>query len=170
MSVSLRQVDRLHAGVLSALHVESFGPAGWSETAVSEVLAMPGAFGFLVLEGETPLGFVLARLAADECEILALAVTPGARGRGLARALLDAALRRAADGCARVVHLEVSEENHAARALYESRGFRKAGRRAAYYRGSRGESSAALILNLALCEEDGKSAQGSQRPDGLPLC
>jgi ribosomal-protein-alanine N-acetyltransferase len=170
MSVSLRQVDRLHAGVLSALHVESFGPAGWSETAVSEVLAMPGAFGFLVLEGDAPLGFVLARLAADECEILALAVTPGARGLGLARALLEAALRRAAAGRARVVHLEVSEENRAARALYESRGFRKAGRRAVYYRGPGDAGSAALILSLMVCEVDGKLEQGSQRPDGLPLC
>ena len=72
--------------------------------------------------------------AADEGEILNLAVAPSGRRHGLGRALvrdiLDALARRGV----RHVYLEVRESNAPARALYGAHGFQEAGRRKQYYR------------------------------------
>ncbi len=75
---------------------------------------------------------VLARVAA-EAEIHDLAVHPAFRRRGLARALVEHALREAARAGARTCWLEVRIGNRAARALYDALGFAAAGRRRGYY-------------------------------------
>ena len=59
----------------------------WSEDAIALQLALPGAFGLIDECG----GMLLGRVAADEAEVLTLAVAPSARRRGLATALLRAA-------------------------------------------------------------------------------
>jgi ribosomal-protein-alanine N-acetyltransferase len=79
-------------------------------------------------------GYIVALDAADEGEILNLAVAPGGRRRGLGRALVDAMLDTLADRGVRHVYLEVRESNAPARALYAALGFAEAGRRKAYYR------------------------------------
>ena len=77
------------------------------------------------------LGFLVARQTAPgEREILNLAVDPSERRRGVARALLQAELRRGKNQW----FLEVRESNSHAIRLYESAGFRVAGRRESYYR------------------------------------
>jgi ribosomal-protein-alanine N-acetyltransferase len=124
---------------LSALarqHAACFTRA-WTEAALRGLLKSPGTIGFAAHDG-----FVLARVAGDEAEILTLAVVPDARRRGIGAALL-----RETAGCARVMgartmFLEVSESNAAAIALYTRAGFREAGRRRSYY----GPSDDALIL------------------------
>ena len=134
------RVGRDAAALLAALDHEARGAAGWSEAAFADLLAMPGA---LALAGEA--GFVLARLAADEAEIIMLAVRPDLRRGGQGRALLRAAMQAAsAQGAARLF-LEVAEDNEAARALYAGLGFQVLGRRAQYY----GEVDA-LVLGLTL--------------------
>ena len=80
--------------------------------------------------GGRVLGFLVVRqIAADEREILNLAVDPAARRRGLARKLLENELRRAKTQW----FLEVRASNCRAIKLYESAGFRVAGRRESYY-------------------------------------
>ena len=60
---------------------------------------------------------------ADDCWLEDLFVEEDARGSGLGRALVEAALERARErGCARM-ELDVNEANAAALALYESLGF-----------------------------------------------
>ena len=78
-------------------------------------------------------GFVLARAAGGEAEILTLAVAPAARGQGLGRALLQAAAAHAATLGAQSMFLEVGADNPAALALYAGLGFVRAGQRKAYY-------------------------------------
>ena len=68
-------------------------------------------------------GLILVRVAADEAEILTLAVIPGVRRSGIGHALLQEATSMAAALGARVVFLEVSVTNIAARALYTKAGF-----------------------------------------------
>jgi ribosomal-protein-alanine N-acetyltransferase len=89
---------------------------------------------------------VLVRLAADEAEILTLAVAPEARRRGRARALLKAAQAHAAAGGARRLVLEVAEDNAPARALYAAAGFGPVGRRRGYYDRAAGAAADALVL------------------------
>ena len=101
-------------------------------------LATPGAFGWIDERG----GMILARVAADEAEILTLAVMPEARRNGIARRLMEAAIAEARRRSARSMVLEVGVLNVPAMALYAALGFAEVGRRSGYY--AKGED--ALIL------------------------
>ena len=62
---------------------------------------------------------------ADECYLAELYVVPGRRGSGLGRTILRAGVERAsARGCD-FMDLSTSEDDVAARHLYESEGFRR---------------------------------------------
>jgi len=139
-----RAVGTADIPMVAALHGECFPEDPWNEAAITEVLAMPGAFGFLAASGEEPVGFLLALDLGVECEIVALGVRPAARRRGHAVRLLARFIEVAADRPAR---LEVAEDNSAALALYRGAGFRPAGRRPAYYRRPNGTAVGALLLN-----------------------
>ena len=76
---------------------------------------------------------MVARVASDEAEILTLAVAPGARGKGLGRALLSAAIAEAARRGAKAIFLEVGRDNPAALALYAALRFANVGSRKGYY-------------------------------------
>lgn len=91
---------------------------------------------FLVAEGEGEriVGYVVALDAADEGEILNLAVAPTGRRHGLGRALVEHVLEALRARGIRHVYLEVRESNAPARALYAGHGFREVGRRSQYYR------------------------------------
>lgn len=137
------------AAPLAALAAEAAVP-GWSEASLASTLRDAGVIALLVRGASAaPEGFVLARVAADEVEVLLVAVAAAVRRRGIARRLLEAALARAAG--ARRAHLEVRASNAGAIALYEALGFVAAGRRPRYYAG--GED--ALSMRRSLLESDG---------------
>jgi len=123
---------------LAALHAACFAE-GWSAADIAQLLAA-GAFAI-----HTQQGFVLTRVAGGEAEILTLAVVPPARGNGLGRALLQAAIARAQAEGAEAMFLEVGADNPHALALYAGLGFAKVGMRKAYY-----ASGDALVLRLPL--------------------
>ena len=100
--------------------------------------------------GRRPVGFIVSRRAADEAEILSVAVARSWQGRGLARKLLDLHLRRLAGFGLRAVFLEVDEDNVPARKLYARAGFSQVGRRPGYYAQGRGKPAAALVLRRDL--------------------
>ncbi len=79
-------------------------------------------------------GYVIAQDAADEGEILNLAVASARLRGGIGRALVEQVLAALAERGARQVFLEVRESNGAARALYASLRFEEVGRRSSYYR------------------------------------
>ncbi len=128
-----------HVDVMAAVHAAAM-PDGdaWTAEAIAALLALPGTFGLVHREG----GMVLARVAADEAEILTLAVPPETRRHGSGSALLAAAEAGAAEAGARTMYLEVAEHNHPARTLYAGAGYALAGRRRGYYR----DGSNALLL------------------------
>lgn len=116
-----------HAPALAAIHAAAFPPAErWDTRAMAELLAMPGAFGFIDARG----GFILARLAGGEAEILTLAIQPALRRQGRGRVLLDRVLKHVGDS---TVFLEVAADNAAAGSLYAAAGFVECGRRRDYY-------------------------------------
>jgi ribosomal-protein-alanine N-acetyltransferase len=127
---------------LAALHAACF-PDPWNAAAISALLVAPDSFAYAHEDG-----FVLARAAGGEAEILTLAVAPAARGQGLGRRLLHAAVARARELGAETMFLEVGTENPAALALYARLGFTKVGTRKGYYRGGD-----ALVLRLPLVGE-----------------
>lgn len=115
---------------MAAIHASAFPAAErWSAAAFAAQLALPGGFGFVDEAG----GLVLLRVAADEAEVLTLAVAPDMRHRGVGRGLLEAALAGAAAQGAVSLFLEVARSNVAARTLYAAAGFAEAGLRRGYY-------------------------------------
>lgn len=143
MSGGIEAAGPADAPALAALHEAAF-EAGerWDAAAIGVLLGMPGVFG-LHIPGA---GFVLARVAADEAEILTLAVIPTARRQGHAGALLAGAMAAALLRGAGTMFLEVSDRNAAARGLYAQAGFAEAGRRRHYY----ADGADALVLRRAL--------------------
>ena len=123
----MRRVGRDSSELLAVLHKQCF-ERPWDAAAIDAVLDHPGAIAFAT-EG----GFILMRQAADEAEVLTLAVVPNARRRGIGAALVRAACDQAYSCRVGAVFLEVAEDNAGARALYARLGFIEAGRRSAYY-------------------------------------
>lgn len=68
-------------------------------------------------------GHVILRRLGEEWEIKRLVVTPAARGRGIARSLVGAALDRAREGGADRVILQTGIQQPESIRLYESMGF-----------------------------------------------
>jgi tRNA threonylcarbamoyladenosine biosynthesis protein TsaB len=132
------------AALLAALHAQAF-ERPWDAASLRDLLGGPGVFAF-----HAASGFVLARAAAGEAEILTLAVAPASRGRGLGRALMQAAAAHAARLGAETMFLEVGADNKAALALYRGLGFARAGARKGYYGGVSQVAGDALVLKAAL--------------------
>jgi [ribosomal protein S18]-alanine N-acetyltransferase len=119
--------------ILAALHAASFAEA-WSGTFIRDLFAGPGVFAFVQDDG-----FILARAAGGEAEILTIAVIPGSRRQGVGRALVRKAAAHAQDLGAAALFLEVTTDNEAARKLYSGLGFKRVGLREAYYGGKDAE-------------------------------
>jgi GNAT superfamily N-acetyltransferase len=83
----------------------------------------------VLLGGREPQGLAVLRFRpaiwteALECYLAELYVVPERRGRGLGRALMEAAINFAREKGATYMDLGTSEDDIAARALYESLGF-----------------------------------------------
>jgi ribosomal-protein-alanine N-acetyltransferase len=129
--------------VLAAIHATAFSRAdAWSRDVFDLQLAMPNVFGLLHRSG----GTIIVRVAADEAEVLTLAVVPEIRRSGVGATLLREAVSQAAGLGAHTVFLEVSVTNIAARGLYSKAGFIQVGRRRHYY----SNNVDALVLRLDL--------------------
>lgn len=92
-----------------------------------------GCCGALNLPTGSVAGYLCFWVIADEIQILNVTVHQDCRRRGIARKLLVHAFRMGIEKNARLAVLEVRESNSAARALYESMGFRNVGERPDYY-------------------------------------
>ena len=135
---------------LAALHARAFDKP-WSSGEIVKLLQNPAAFA-LIARGEGAFqGFVLAWAAAGEAELLTVAVVPEARRRGHGAALVTAAGVSAQTRGAMSMHLEVAEDNHAARALYAQLGYIETGRRHAYY-AREGSSVDAIAMRCLLLQ------------------
>jgi ribosomal-protein-alanine N-acetyltransferase len=138
------------AGALARLHGEAFR-RGWSEPEFERLLLDRQVLAHCARRGREVAGFIMSRRAADEAEILSVAVAAARRGRGLARGLLDLHLRRLAGLAVKRVFLEVEDDNTPALRLYRRAGFREVGRREQYYpRGTEARPASALVLRRDL--------------------
>lgn len=90
---------------------------------------------YFVAQSDTGVigGYLILSLAADEAEIINVAVPPALRRRGIGVALVDEALAFAAARGAAACYLEVRESNRPARRLYEKMSFNVVGVRKMYY-------------------------------------
>lgn len=158
MTDSVEPAGVAHAAAMGAIHRMAFPlDDAWGRDAIALQLALPGVFGWLDPHG----GMIIARIAADEVEVLTLAVIPKVRRQGIATRLLNTAMTHACGRGARTAFLEVSVDNAAAQALYERANFTPAGRRPRYY----SDGADALVLRRTLMppveQRDPSSAVGS---------
>jgi ribosomal-protein-alanine N-acetyltransferase len=147
-TVIIESASVAHLALLTALHGRCFTP-GWTEATMAGLLAVPGAFALIATELDNgaalPVGFALARVVADESELLSIGVVPERQRGGVARRLVAACVERAAAAGAVVLFLEVGEANQAARALYDGLGFHAIGRRHRYYETPAGFEDALIM-------------------------
>ncbi|RYY27584.1 MAG: GNAT family N-acetyltransferase [Sphingomonadales bacterium] len=146
MSTILNQSELREGGAHDLPHIaqimqDGFDPRfgeAWTSAQCMGMLSLPGVWLVIASLGEDDVAFALARMAADEAELLLLATRPAARRRGVGGALLRAIIEEArARGAARI-HLEVRSGNDAVE-LYRREGFAKVGQRNNYYRGKAGQ-------------------------------
>jgi ribosomal-protein-alanine N-acetyltransferase len=138
-------LTRPDAAALARLHAAAFAGSerAWTVVELASLLEAPGVL--VAITGAD--GFALARTAADEAELLTLAVAPNSRGRGLGAYLLGRIETQAAAQDATRIFLEVHAGNAPALRLYSSAGYRQIGRRRDYYAPGRD----ALVLSKELC-------------------
>ena len=138
------------AETLSRLHFACFDE-GWNAATFARLMSPQGSFALLAYDGEgrqrpsAAIGFALVRHTRGESELLTLGVVPARRDAGVARSLMTALLSHVAQDGASTMVLEVAEDNHAARHLYETFGFVAVGRRAGYYRREDGAADAVTM-------------------------
>ncbi|WP_223479156.1 ribosomal protein S18-alanine N-acetyltransferase [Oricola indica] len=153
IDVVVDPLDISHTRHMADLHAVSFSRP-WTDGEFHDMLGQPTVFGFVAREltwGKSKvLGFVLARGAAGEAEILTITVAPDWQGHGLGRKLMDAVLRKAHGERIESVFLEVDETNAPAIALYRKLGFFQVGGRPDYYRDKAGRRTAALVMRRDL--------------------
>lgn len=135
------------ANELSALHACAL-PPGWSSP---EIAAYCGETDRMVLKAANFAGlhgFAVLQFAADEAEILTIAVRHASRRQGVASYLMETAIGLFGEKSVSCAYLEVEEGNIPARSLYEKSGFRIFARRKNYYRTAGAGMATALIMRL----------------------
>jgi ribosomal-protein-alanine N-acetyltransferase len=149
--VTFRPLSSAIAAQCAAIHAPAFAHA-WSATDFEQLLSAENVIADGALDSARGrlVAMVISRRAADEAEVLTLAVASGRRRNGLGRALLATHFGRLSALGIRTLFLEVGADNSAARALYERLGFALVGQRTGYYRQSDGSDVGALILRRDL--------------------
>jgi ribosomal protein S18 acetylase RimI-like enzyme len=140
----VRSEEYAEAGRITGLAYEEFAPEGVSPNRdyLNRVADVAGRAGHalvlgafengrplgtvtLELDGRVPGGHSRPPLAADQANVRMLGVDPGARRRGVGRALMEACETAAGRAGKRRITLETTAAMAAARHLYESMGFRR---------------------------------------------
>ncbi len=146
-----------HAAIMAEIHGAA-SPDPWPLSAYAESLKNPSTHSLLVLEEGTPRGFVLVQQAADEAEILMIAVNPSFQGKNYGKHLVVSIAEQLEQKGVKALFLEVAEDNAPARSLYAKCGFAQVGRRKGYYAHANARRQPvkvdALLMRLDIVETD----------------
>ncbi|WP_137150224.1 ribosomal protein S18-alanine N-acetyltransferase [Devosia sp. FKR38] len=138
------------AAALAAIHAKGFY-RGWSSQEMAGFLGEVESRVYVACDAKRRIaGFAVVRLAADESELLTIAVDPKWRGKHIGQALLTAAFADLMMSPARRMFLEVSEDNAPAIKLYTRQGFATVARRQGYYPKPDGSAATALVMSRDL--------------------
>ncbi len=128
------------------MHARCFDKAHiWTQELLFQSLNQPSCFGLGYVD-DTPVGFILCNRAADEAEILTLAVLPERRRQNIASLLIREAAGKLSKQNVSKIFLEVAIDNHHGIALYKKFGFTQQGLRKNYYR-NENDSIDALVMS-----------------------
>jgi ribosomal-protein-alanine N-acetyltransferase len=139
------------ADAIARLHAQGFY-RGWPREDFAAYLADPERTpAYVACDAKHRVaGFAMLRIAADEAELMTIAVDPKRRRKGLGASLLAAAFDDLLMSPAKRLFLEVAADNSAAIALYRRHGFAEIGRRDGYYARPDGKPATALVMSRNL--------------------
>ena len=106
----------------------------WTEKGFTEALQMESACFLVAVEGENVMGYCGCYMAADEAEIVNVAVRDDCRKQGIADKLLMELTAYGNEHGVSRFYLEVRVSNEAAIHLYEKHGFIRQGVRKDFYK------------------------------------
>ena len=115
----------------------------WSEKSIASELKNDLSVWMVALDGDRVVGYIGSQTAADETDMMNVAVHPDYRRRGIAQILIELLIPELKRRCSTSLSLEVRASNEPAKQLYEKLGFAEVGRRKNYYRDPKED---ALIL------------------------
>lgn len=138
------------AEVCSKLHAQGFY-RGWPREDFAAYIAGRDTPVYVACDAKRKIaGFAMIRLAADEAELITIAVDKHWRKKGVGLALLRAVFDDLMMTPARRMFLEVAADNPAALKLYGKVGFKKVAERKGYYERTDGQPATAIVMSRDL--------------------
>ena len=135
-------MNKDHVSQIAQLEAQCFSDP-WSEKSIASELENPLSLWLVAEENGRVWGYVGSQTVLDESDMMNVAVDPGFRRQGIARALIETLIAELSKMGSRCLRLEVRVSNENARALYERMGFQQLGLRKNYYHNPKED---ALIL------------------------
>ena len=129
--MQISTLGREHLASAASLELECFSQP-WSEKALEILLEDNAVAVAAVVDGEVA-AYAGMTSVLDEGQITNVATRPSYRRRGLARAVLEELIKRAAERGVRSIFLEARVSNAPAISLYKSLGFCEIGARRRFY-------------------------------------
>jgi len=152
--IFIDEIRPAEAETLVDVHADAFAQA-WSAEDFAALMANDNVMSLAirrdpVFGARRLAGFALLRSAADEAEVLTIAIRRSSQGRGYGRLLMEEALRRLYRDRIATCFLEVDRGNEPALGLYRALGFEVVGTRKGYYRNAADAEGSALVMRLQL--------------------
>ena len=151
-ALTVETLTSAHLRHVADIHAMTFA-RGWTDGEIESLVQSASSWAFVARAVDEPnkvAGFVIIRSAADEAEVLSIAVKPSWQRNGVGRMLMDAVLAQAYRQRLTSVFLEVDEANMAAVSLYAKLGFHAVAERPDYYRLPNGSRGKAIIMRRDL--------------------
>lgn len=135
-------MNKDHVPQIAHLEAQCFSDP-WSEKSIASELKNPLSLWLVAEENGQVWGYVGSQTVLGESDMMNVAVDPGFRRQGIARALIETLIAELSKMGSRCLRLEVRVSNENARALYARMGFQQLGLRKNYYHNPKED---ALIL------------------------
>ena len=126
------QMDLSHAQQVALLEQTCFSDP-WSLNAIESEISNPLSLWMVAVENDCVIGYIGSQSVLGEADMMNLAVSQEARGRGIGSKLVLALIERLRQNGVYRLTLEVRVSNEPAIKLYEKIGFQIIGRRPNYY-------------------------------------
>lgn len=138
--INLRVLLPEHAAEMSQIHAQCFNPS-WPRSDFIDHIKRPSDLTLGCFEGQVLCGYIILRLAADQAEILTLAIQPDSRRKGHGGQLISQAEILAKQDGIEIIFLDVAEDNRSAIKLYSRHHYQYYAKRPGYYRRLIGEKA-----------------------------
>lgn len=146
----IEPAETADAETCAHLHAQGFY-RGWPREDFAAYIAGRDTPVYVACDAKRKIaGFAMIRIAADEAELITIAVDPRWRKKGVGVALLRAVFSDLLMSPATKLFLEVAEDNVAATRLYRKLGFEKISERTGYYPRDNGLPATAIVMSRDL--------------------